>query len=162
MNYQGHSFLHAPQNVGVNLKSESPPDRWILPKTQIHIWEDHIKDILQIWWFTCTVHLLLSCSMNCRAKLWKVYKDRRCVNTYYRHRQAIRNINFDNDSKRFLSAAYNGYVKLWDTEMGAYISCFTNKKILYSVKSNPDTDKQHLFIVSISDKKIICWDIHSG
>ncbi|XP_029665941.1 pre-mRNA-processing factor 17-like [Formica exsecta] len=162
VDYQGRSFLHAPQDVGVNLRSESPPDRCFLPKAQIHTWEGHTKGISQIRWFPRTAHLLLSCSMDCRVKLWEVYKDRRCVRTYYGHRQAVRDISFDNDGKRFLSAAYDRYVKLWDTETGACISRFTNRKIPYCAKFNPDPDKQHLFVAGTSDKKIICWDIRSG
>ncbi|KAG5321455.1 PRP17 factor, partial [Pseudoatta argentina] len=162
VDYQGRSFLHAPQDVGVNLRSESPPDRCFLPKAQIHTWEGHTKGISQIRWFPRTAHLLLSCSMDCRVKLWEVYKDRRCVRTYYGHRQAVRDISFDNDGKRFLSAAYDRYVKLWDTETGACISRFTSRKIPYCAKFNPDPDKQHLFVAGTSDKKIICWDIRSG
>lgn len=69
MDYQGRSFLHAPQDVGVNLRSESPPDRCFLPKAQIHNWEGHTKGISQIRWFPRTAHLLLSCGMDCRVKV---------------------------------------------------------------------------------------------
>lgn len=90
------------------------------------------------------------------VQLWEVYKDRRCVRTYYGHRQAVRDISFDNNGKRFLSAAYDRYVKLWDTETGTCISRFTSRKIPYCAKFNPDPDKQHLFVAGTSDKKIIC------
>lgn len=70
VDYQGRSFLHAPQDVGVNLRSESPPERCFLPKTQIHVWEGHTKGISQIRWFPQTAHLLLSCSMDCRVKVF--------------------------------------------------------------------------------------------
>lgn len=162
VDYQGRSFLHAPQDVGVNLRSDSPPERCFLPKSQIHTWEGHTKGISQIRWFPKTAHLLLSCSMDCRVKLWEVYKDRRCVRTYYGHRQAVRDISFDNEGTRFLSAGYDRYVKLWDTETGAVISRFTSRKIPYCAKFHPDPDKQHLFVAGTSDKKIICWDTRSG
>lgn len=160
--YQGRSFLHAPQDVGVNLRSDSPPERCFLPKAQIHTWEGHTKGISQIRWFPRTAHLLLSCSMDNRVKLWEVYNQRRCIRTYYGHRQAVRDISFDNDGKRFLSAGYDRYVKLWDTETGACLNKFTSRKVPYCVKFNPDSDKQHLFVAGTSDKKIICWDIRSG
>ncbi|KAK0080553.1 hypothetical protein PV325_013758 [Microctonus aethiopoides] len=162
VDYQGRSFLHAPQDIGINFHSDSPPERCFLPKTQIHTWEGHTKGISQIKWFPKTAHLLLTCSMDCRVKLWEVYKERRCIRTYYGHRQAVRDISFDNDGKRFLSAGYDRYVKLWDTETGACISRFTSRKIPYCAKFNPDPDKQHLFVAGTSDKKIICWDIRSG
>ncbi|XP_049856410.1 pre-mRNA-processing factor 17 isoform X1 [Schistocerca gregaria] len=162
VDYQGRSFLHAPQDVGVNLKSDSPPDRCFLPKTHIHTWQGHTKGISAIRWFPKTAHLLLSCSMDCRVKLWEVYHERRCVRTYYGHRQAVRDVSFNNDGTQFLSAAYDRYIKLWDTESGKCISRFTSRKIPYCAKFNPDDDKQHLFVAGTSDKKIICWDIRSG
>lgn len=162
VDYQGRSFLHPPHDVGVNLKSDTPPDRCFLPKSHIHTWSGHTKGIAAIRWFPRSAHLLLSASMDCRIKLWEVYNERRCVRTYYGHRQAVRDINFNNCGKQFLSAAYDRYIKLWDTETGRVISRFTSRKIPYCVKFNPDKNKQHLFVAGTSDKKIICWDIRSG
>ncbi|KAE8741721.1 hypothetical protein FOCC_FOCC012771 [Frankliniella occidentalis] len=160
--YQGRSFMHPPQDVGVNLKSDTPPDRCFLPKNLIHTWEGHTKGISQIRWLPKTAHLLLSCSMDCRVKIWEVYNERRCVRTYYGHRQAVRDIAFNNGGNNFLSAAYDRYVKLWDTETGDCISRFTSRKTPYCCKFHPDEDKQHLFVAGTSDKKIICWDTRSG
>lgn len=162
VDYQGRSYLHPPQDVGVNLKSDTPPDRCFLPKAHIHTWSGHTKGIAAIRWFPRTAHLFLSASMDCRIKIWEVYNERRCVRTYYGHRQAVRDINFNNSGKQFLSAAYDRYIKLWDTETGQVISRFTSRKIPYCVKFNPDRNKQHLFVAGTSDKKIICWDIRSG
>lgn len=68
MDYQGRSFLHAPHDVGVNLKSDTPPDRCFLPKSHIHTWSGHTKGIAAVRWFPRTAHLLLSASMDCRIK----------------------------------------------------------------------------------------------
>ena len=59
-----------------------------------------------------------------------------------------------------VSAGYDRYIKLWDTELGECISRFTNKKVPYCVKFNPDEDKQHLFVAGLSDKKILCVSYH--
>ncbi|KRT78475.1 WD40 domain-containing protein [Oryctes borbonicus] len=162
VDYQGRSFLHAPQDVGVNLKSDVPPEKCFLPKAHIHTWSGHSKGVAAIRWFPRTAHLLLSASMDCRIKIWEVYNEQRCVRTYYGHRQAVRDINFNNCGKQFLSAGYDRYIKLWDTETGQVVSRFTSRKIPYCVKFNPDRNKQHLFVAGTSDKKIICWDIRSG
>lgn len=52
--------------------------------------------------------------------------------------------------------AYDRYVKLWDTETGDCIKSFTNHKVLYCVKFNPEEEKQHLFVAGTADKKIVC------
>ncbi|CAH1963255.1 unnamed protein product [Acanthoscelides obtectus] len=162
VDYQGRSFLHPPQDVGVNLKSDTPPEKCFLPKSHIHTWTGHSKGVAAIRWYPKTAHLFLSASMDCRIKLWEVYNERRCIRTYYGHRQAVRDINFNNSGKQFLSAGYDRYIKLWDTETGQVISRFTSRKIPYCVKFNPEKTKQHLFVAGTSDKKIICWDTRSG
>ena len=70
------------------------------------------------------------------------------------HLKAVRDICFNNDGTQFLSASYDRYVKLWDTETGKCIGRFSNQKTPYCIKFNPDEDKQHLFVVGCSDKKI--------
>ncbi|XP_014262508.1 pre-mRNA-processing factor 17 [Cimex lectularius] len=162
IDYQGRSFLHPPQDVGINLRSSSPPDKCFIPKTEIHVWRGHTKGISAIRWFPRSAHLLLSCSMDCRIKIWEVYKERRCVRSYYGHRQAVRDICFNNRGTKFISAAYDRFIKLWDTETGHCLSRFTSRKIPYCVKFHPDDDKQNLFVAGTSDKKIICWDLRSG
>jgi len=49
-------------------------------------------------------------------------------------------------------------LKLWDDETGTCLGSFSNRKIPYCVKFHPDDEKQHLFVVGCSDKKIIQWD----
>ena len=68
----------------------------------------------------------------------------------------MRDINFNNSGEKFLSAAYDRYIKLWDVETGQVVSRFTNKKVPYCVKFHPDEDKQHLFVAGMADKKIVC------
>ncbi|XP_017143081.1 pre-mRNA-processing factor 17 [Drosophila miranda] len=160
--YQGRSYLHAPHDLGVNLRSNAPPPKCFLPKAHIHTWTGHNKGISSIRWFPKTAHLLLSGSMDCRVKLWEVYGERRCIRTFSGHRQAIKDIAWNNKGSHFLSASYDRYIKLWDAETGDVVSRFTTRKMPFCVKFHPDNSKQHLFVAGTSDKKIICWDTRSG
>lgn len=65
----GRNFLHIPQDVGVNLKSDSPPEKCFLPKAHIHTWQGHTKGVATIKWFPKSAHLLLSAGMDCRVKV---------------------------------------------------------------------------------------------
>ncbi|XP_047022104.1 pre-mRNA-processing factor 17 [Helicoverpa zea] len=159
--YQGRSWVQAPRSE-TQLRSDTPPDKCFLPKAHIYTWKGHTKGVAMVRWFPKTAHLMLSAGMDCRVKIWEVYGDRRCIRTYFGHRQAVRDVNFNNTGDKFLSAAYDRYIKLWDTETGECISRFTSRKVPYCAKFNPDEDKQNLFVAGTSDKKIICWDIRSG
>lgn len=156
VDYQGRSFLHPPHDVGVSLKAGAHPDRCFLPKAHIHSWTGHTKGISSIKLFPKSAHLLLSCSMDAKIKIWEVYNERRCVRTFIGHRQAVRDIDFNANGNKFVSAGYDRYLKLWDTETGAVVSRFTSRKIPYCVKFHPDYNKQHLFVCGTSDKKILC------
>ncbi len=160
--YQGRSYLHIPQDVGINLKSDSPPEKCFIPKRQIHEWKGHNKGVAVIKWFPRSAHLILSGSMDNRVKLWEVYNNRRCVRTFNGHKMAVKDVDFNNSGDKFLSTSYDRHIKLWDTETGECVGRYTNNKVGYCVKFNPDEDKQHLFVVGTADKKIVCWDTRSN
>ncbi|XP_036842764.1 pre-mRNA-processing factor 17-like [Oncorhynchus mykiss] len=151
--YQGRSYLHVPQDVGINRRTADIPDKCYLPKKQIHVWSGHTKGVSAIRLFPVSGHLLLSCSMDCKVKN-SVAADR--------HSKAVRDICFNNTGSQYMSAAYDRYLKLWDTETGQCISRFTNRKVPYCVKFNPDEDKQNLFVAGMSDKMIVQWDVRTG
>ena len=58
------------------------------------------------------------------------------------HTQGVRDITFNFDGTQFLSAGYDRYVRLWDTESGACVRRFTNKKVPYCVKFNPSEENR--------------------
>ncbi|XP_047124360.1 pre-mRNA-processing factor 17 [Hydra vulgaris] len=156
--YQGRSFLHIPVDVDVDLKKDEPPEKCFLPKKLIHTWSGHSKGVTAIRLFPKSGHLLLSSSMDCKIKIWEVYNKRRNIRTYIGHTKSVRDICFNNDGTKFISCGYDRWIKLWDTETGECLGRYSNKKIPYCIKFNPDEDKQHLFIAGMSDNKMITWD----
>ncbi|KAK4337053.1 hypothetical protein RND71_044129 [Anisodus tanguticus] len=160
--YQGRSFLHPPQDLGVNLKSDPESMKCFMPKKCIHTYTGHSKSVTGIRWFPGSAHLFLSCGMDNKIKLWEVYNERRCILTYLGHKQAIRDICFNRTGEKFVSCGYDKALKLWDTETGQCVKRFENRKVAYCVKFNTDAQASHLFLTGMSDKKILCWDSRSG
>jgi pre-mRNA-processing factor 17 len=160
--YQGRSYLHIPQDLPVDLRSDEPPHKCYIPKKLLHTWSGHSKGIASIKFFPRSAHLLLSGGMDNKIKLWEVYNQRRCIRTFAGHGKAVKEVCFNNDGTQFLSSSYDRHIKLWDTETGKCVSRFTNGKLPYCIKFNPDEDKQHLFLAGCNDKKIYTWDTKSG
>jgi len=163
---------------GVNWKETHTVERCYLPKKLIHTFKGHQKGVTNIQLFPGTGHLLLSASMDNKLKLWETYGKRRLLRTYDGHSKGVRQtdmtlkglwtinlmelnakISIRILGENFISASYDRFIKYWDTETGKCISKFTNRKIPYVVKFNPDPDKQHIFLAGCNDKKVLHYKI---
>lgn len=153
LDYLGRSYIYPPAGL------RPQPHRCYVPKRCVHTWKGHTKAVSKIKFFPKFGHLLLSAGMDGTVKLWDVYNDRKCLRTYYGHSAGVRDIEFTNDGKQFLSASYDKYVKLWDTETGKCISRFTTDRIPYCVRFHPE--RQHQFLAGQSNKQIVQWDMRS-
>ncbi|CAO3679593.1 unnamed protein product [Rhizopus stolonifer] len=160
--YLGRTYMAVPQDVDVNLLGEPGNQDCFVPKKLIHTWEGHEKGVSSIKFFPKSAHLLLSAGMDNQIKIWDVYHDRSLLRSYHGHTKAVRDIAFNNDGTKFLSASYDRNVKLWDTETGKCIRTFSTGRLPYCVSFNPDQDKQHVFLAGFSDKKVVQFNINSG
>ncbi|KDE06182.1 hypothetical protein MVLG_03464 [Microbotryum lychnidis-dioicae p1A1 Lamole] len=158
--YLGRTYMHIPTDVDVNLTAESGTQECFAPKKVIHTWSGHTKGVSRIKLFPKSGHLILSGSMDTRVKLWDVYKEGKCLRTFMGHSKAVHDVTFDNDGAQFLSCAFDRQMKLWDTETGACKQAFSNGKIPYTVKFNPNNN--NVFLAGMHDKKIIQYDMRSG
>lgn len=154
--YQGRSFLEPPSHL------KNLDHTCFIPKKLIHTYTGHTKSVQAIEFFPKIGHLALSCSLDGKVKLWDVLTHRKCVRTYMGHTEGVRDVSFDIDGKRFLSAGFDKNVQLWDTETGKVISTFPNKKIPFTVVFHPEEDKKNQFLVGTSCKHICQYDITSG
>ena len=153
--YQGRSWLHPPSELRADEEHEC-----FIPKKWVHTWSGHTKGVAAIRWFPGTGHMLLSAGMDSKVKIWDVHGSKKCMRTYTGHAAAVRDVCFANDGGRFVTCAYDRYLKLWDTETGACISAFTNRKLPYCCKLHPD--EQHSLLAGCSNKQIVQYDMRSG
>jgi pre-mRNA-processing factor 17 len=167
--YLGRSFLHPPSDLGFDLRGGGKAIENFIPKQLVHTWTGHTKGVNCIRFFPKTAHLILSASMDCKVKIWDVYHQRQVKRTYIGHSKGfdqliigVKDVGFFNDGTQFLSASYDKYIKLWDTETGDCISRYTTKKIPFCVAINPNPAEQNSFLVGCQDKKIYQFDKRSG
>jgi len=153
--YQGRSFLDS------DITAPAEPKNYI-PKKWIHTWSGHTKGVTAIRFYPKSGHLLLSGSMDKSVKIWNVNGDRKCMRTYLGHSEAVRDLAFTNDGRHFLSASFDRTIKYWDTETGQCISVHSTKKLPFCIKIHPHESRQHEFLVSQNNKKVVQWDIKSN
>ncbi|ELR13923.1 EH-binding protein, putative [Acanthamoeba castellanii str. Neff] len=107
-------------------------------------------------------HLVISANLDGTVKLFDLYNDKRCLRTFYGHTKGVRDIQFNHDGSQFLSTSFDRTIKLWDTETGACIQRFSNRKLAYCVKFPPHARDQNQFIAGCSDNRVHQWDIRTG
>jgi pre-mRNA-processing factor 17 len=99
-------------------------------------------------------HLVISANLDGTVKLFDLYNDKRCLRTFYGHTKGVRDIQFNHDGSQFLSTSFDRTIKLWDTETGACIQRFSNRKLAYCVKFPPHARDQNQFIAGCSDNRV--------
>lgn len=154
--YAGNSWITAPKDKKKENETCYVPKRWI------HTWSGHTKGTSAIRFFPGSGHLLLSAGMDHKVKIWDVYNSGKCMRTYMGHTQAVKDICFSNDGRRFVTCSYDKDIKWWDTETGKVVGAVTPGKVPHCVKLHPHPDKQNVLLAGLADRKIMQWDLNTG
>ncbi|KAF2794790.1 WD40 repeat-like protein [Melanomma pulvis-pyrius CBS 109.77] len=158
--YQGRSYMHVPNDLDIKLSGDRGEQKNFIPKKLIHTYKYHTKSITQVRFMPDSGHLLLSASADSKIALWDVYHQRELLRTYSGHTKSVNDIDFNASGTQFISASYDRYMKLWDTETGKCLNKFTTGKTPHVVRMNPSIP--HEFLAGMSDKKILQYDTRSG
>ncbi|ETV90526.1 hypothetical protein H310_14715 [Aphanomyces invadans] len=131
-----------------------------LPKKPLFQFEGHTKGVQAIELIPKYGHLCLSGSLDGTVRIWDMNNEHKCKRIYQGHKDAVRAINFAPDGKTFLTASFDRYLRLWDTETGQVKHTFTNRRVPYCIKFHPDESDQ--FVIGDSNHMIVQFDVRSG
>lgn len=153
------------QNL-VNCKEDSQHSHQIQPSsckppTKVaHVWSGHSKAVTSIRLFPNTAHLLLSCSLDHKIKLWRYAGSRECIATYLGHNKPVRDINFTPDGTQFISCSFDRTVKLWDVETGKVMNRFKTDQLPFVTCFSPENPSE--FFVGCNDGCIYQFDVRTA
>lgn len=85
------------------------------------------------------------------------------MRTYIGHSKGIRECYFAEHGKKFVTAAYDRGIKLWDTETGSMLQKFGDGSAMaYTVRTHPDPSQPDVLLAGMHNKKILQFDMRSG
>lgn len=168
--YKGQFWMAAPAGLG-SLRADIAATgetmshkKCLVPTKCVHRCANaHEKGVHRIRLFPVTGHLLLSAGLDGKCKVFRFNEAANALQlmrTYIGHSAAVRDVQFNRNGKQFVSASFDRYLRLWDTESGRVIQTFTNRKVPYVVQFYPFDDRY--FVAGCSDNKIVCYDTQSG
>jgi len=166
--YKDQSWMAPPAGMASilsmsrTIEEEMDDHKCYIPKKCVHRYTGHNKGVQRIRLFPKTGHLLLSAGLDGKCKIWSVGEpgQRIVLRTYEGHKAAVRDVQFNHDGSKFVSASFDRFLRLWDTESGKVLQTFGNKKVPYCVEFYPRDD--NFFVVGTSDNKIIAYDCTTG
>ena len=167
-NYKGESWMAPPPgmssllSMSQTIQEKIDDHKCFVPKKCVHRYTGHNKGVQRIRLFPKTGHLLLSAGLDGKCKIWSVGEpgQRKVLRTYEGHKAGVRDVQFNHDGSKFVSASFDRFLRLWDTESGKVLQTFGNKKVPYCVEFYPKDD--NFFVVGTSDNKIITYDCTTG
>jgi len=138
-----------------------------IPKRCVARFGNNKNGIHRIRLFPKTGHLLLSAGLDGVCQVWSIPLDQdkqqqqpRLMRTYKGHSAACRDAQFNLSGSQFVSASFDRYLRLWDTESGEVKQTFGNGKVPYCIQFYPRDD--NYFVVGCSDNRIVTYHTETG
>ncbi|SMR53370.1 unnamed protein product [Zymoseptoria tritici ST99CH_3D1] len=164
--YQGRTYMHVPQDLDIDLVAdfENLDLKCYHPKKLIHTYRSasnkpaHEKALTALKFFPDSGHLLLSAAADGKVKLWDAYHARELFRTYSGHTKSVVDVDFSPNGTSFITASYDRYMKVWNTETGQCTSRFSTSSTPHVVRWNPSDPSGHEFLAGLHNNKIAQFD----
>jgi WD40 repeat protein len=156
VDYQGRSWVAAPKGV----RADGGDHECFVPKAVVRTLTGHTKGVQAVEYFPGTGHLLLSASLDGRAKIWDAAGTHKygVKRTYIGHNGGVRSARFSADGSRFATASFDRSVKVWDTETGVARASLPTGAIAYCATWAP-MDDPNVLLIGTGSRKVLQWDI---
>ena len=83
------------------------------------------------------------------------------MRTYIGHSKGIRDCWFSEGGRKFVTAAYDKGIKLWDTETGSVVQTLGDGQTMaFTVRTHPE--QPDVLLAGMQNKKILQYDVRSG
>lgn len=151
-------FLSPLKDIEIDLYKPSMSFKCYLPKKIIHTFKGHYDGCNTLEFLPQTGHLFLSGGNDNIIRLWNFYGDRKCIQDYQGHSNAVKALKFINDGSKFLSSSFDRNVKIWDIETGKVTKKLKFRSLPNSIDSRP-MGSGNEFIVGLSNSKIMHYDL---
>jgi len=162
-----HNVINIKDHLGRSwvlppLRMEPKPNlECCLPTTKIHQFKYHTSCVTNVQMFPVYGHLILSSSMDSTVKIWSLFGDRQCIQTYMGHVQGVKDVHFSRDGTQFYSTGYDQRLNLWDSDKGTKITGALLESIPSQIAISHSSESEDLF-VSMNNGRIAQYDLRIG
>jgi len=159
--YQGRSWLDIDQVKQTTTVPMEVPTKCFMPKKMIHkftppVSEGCKKGISQVRTSPSAPHIFFSGGMDGVVRVFRLYGKRKLMASYHGHHAAVKDMVQSYDAKRFITASFDRFSRLWDTETGKCLGKWGTNTPLNTARMHPT--EEHIFLTGQSNKTVCQWD----
>eukprot|EP01111_Echinosteliopsis_oligospora_P006938 TRINITY_DN2141_c1_g3_i1.p1 TRINITY_DN2141_c1_g3~~TRINITY_DN2141_c1_g3_i1.p1 ORF type:complete len:578 (-),score=153.52 TRINITY_DN2141_c1_g3_i1:91-1824(-) len=154
-------FMAMPPRIEKILKfPQSEAKKGLIPHHHSCSFIGHTAGVNCVRWSNPNGQLLASASMDHTVRIWDPFRGQQCVQILRGHSEAVKDMQWNHDGTKCLTASYDKSVKLHDVETGVAIQSFRHKAYVTALAYHPG--QPNLFLAGGSRAGIACWDTRSN
>lgn len=148
----GRSWVKPPLNLQIM------PHECCLPKVNLHTYSYHTSQVTNVEMIPDYGHFFLSCSLDSTIRIWSLFNDMQCIQSYIGHQNGVRDVAFQRDGMKFASVCFGKKLKLWETDHGNVFNNILLDDIPVRIAIPPTEDHNDELVVSLSNGSLVHYD----